>query len=288
MRHFLSGVIVFGIFIAAYGAWAGTFDAMIGDIEMLEDEVDVNMQIAEDTEKERLREASDEIFPDEENIKEKTEPNERQPFDSDTHVSLRVNGIPVVLSDVPLNEWFAPYVRDVANRGIISGYRDSSGRPIGDFGPSDNVTIEQLAKVSLEAAGIDEMQCGDIPSINKSSEGSWAKEYIACAEANDFVVYSDGTVDVKSDATRTQVVVTVLQAFSVSPVKERSGKVFLDVPLSLEFGSYIETAERDNIVSGYTDEQGDPTGIFGPFDTVNRAEIAKIISLASQVYGEEL
>ena len=47
----------------------------------------------------------------------------------------------------------------------------------------------------------------------------------------------------------------------------------------------IETAANDGIVSGYADAEGNATGLFKPLDFVNRAEVAKMITLALQVYG---
>ena len=59
-----------------------------------------------------------------------------------------------------------------------------------------------------------------------------------------------------------------------------------DVTDSTLFSSAIFTAYADRIVSGETDASGNPTGYFFPERPVNRAEVAKIVSLALQVYGK--
>ncbi len=200
---------------------------------------------------------------------------------SDTYVSLRMHGVPVILDDVPLTAWFAPYVRDMAERGIISGYKNADGSAMGKYGPADSVTIEQLAKIAVEAADVDQSKCPSAP-LNARAEG-WAAPYISCAEYLRWTVYSDGSVNPKRAANRTEVVATILQAFS-RPFEPATGNVFTDVSNTMPLRDAIETAAKDGIVSGYTDESGNPTGRFGPFDSVNRAETAKVVSLALQVY----
>lgn len=226
-------------------------------------------------------EAADELFPVSEDEEFDAEPDYTL---SETHVTIKVDGVPVVLDDVPVFEWFAVYVRDAAERGIVSGYKKLNGLPSGKYGPADKVTIAQLAKMAVLAGDIDPYNCGD-ELKNKRAEYDWSEDYIRCAEKEGWIVYSDGSVDITRPATRAEVVVTVLQAFR-QRISPRSGTVFADVGTSSPLGAAIETAANAGIVSGYSDKFGNPTGYFGPEDPVNRAETAKIFSLAFQVYGE--
>lgn len=197
-------------------------------------------------------------------------------------VVIVVDGYPVALKDVPLDQWFAPYVRDVAERGLISGYRSAKGVPLGLYGPADSVTVEQLAKLAVEAGKIDLSSCeGTLKNV--SAVDRWSDDYVLCAETLNWAVYSDGSVDVTRPATRAEVVVTVLQAFG-RKIGERKGSIFTDVDSSTEFGAAIETASEDHLVTGFTDAQGRSTRKFGPTNPVNRAEAAKIFSLAFQLY----
>ncbi len=52
---------------------------------------------------------------------------------------------------------------------------------------------------------------------------------------------------------------------------------FDDVAPGAWYYDYVEAAFQLDIVSGYTDAAGNPTGKFGPGDTVNRAAATKII-----------
>ena len=259
---------------------AAEWDRFINDIDLFDEVLIDDNQHLSDQEDDMAIEESEELFPILQG--EQIEEEEENPL-STTHLVIKVSGVPVVLDDVPVSEWFSPYVRDVADRGLISGYRDISGRPSGTFGPGDSVTIEQLAKMAIIAGDVDEFNCGE-EMKNESAVGSWSERYVRCAEFQRWAVFSDGSVDVLRPATRAEVIVTVLQAFRVR-IGPRSGTVFEDVDTSTEFGSAVETAAADNIVSGYADQNGTPTGFFGPEDPVNRGAIAKIFSLAYQVYG---
>jgi hypothetical protein len=203
---------------------------------------------------------------------------------SEEFATITADGAQIILKDVPLDEWYAKYVQDAAALNLITGYRDSAGHLTGEFGPADFVTVEQLAKMAVIAAGIDQYNCGDTLK-NASVKGRWSQKYVQCAEYYRWAVFTDGSINVTRPADRAEVVVTVLQAFGVriSPV---SGSVFTDVTRATPFGNAIETSARDGVVSGYTGSNGNPTGYFGPGDPVNRAQTAKIFSLSSKTYGK--
>ena len=226
-------------------------------------------------------EASAEFFPS-----DGTEvPGEREDPNATT-VVVRINDIPYALKDVPLTAWFAPYVRDMAERGIVSGYKDAQGIPTGVFGPERNVTLAELAKMAVAAAQIETSSCPAEPK-NPTAKGLWSAPYVACAEQKNFAVFGDGTADTKRAATRAEVVITVLQAFgaSVDELTE-ADNLFKDVTPSTLFAGAIKTAVLDGVVNGYADAGGKPTGFFGPDKFINRAEVSKILSIAVQVYGQ--
>ncbi|MBU0457925.1 S-layer homology domain-containing protein [Patescibacteria group bacterium] len=204
------------------------------------------------------------------------------PADSDENLSITIDGQEVELSDVLGSAWFAPYIQEIAEKGVISGYRDSTGKPTGFFGPADNVTIEQLAKIAMEASDARYDECGDSMK-SETAIGRWSEDYIKCAEYLGWAVFSDGSVDVTRPALRNEVIVTVLQAFEAN-FKELTGTVFSDVTAATEFAVAIETAARDGLVSGFADEDGNLTGLFGPSDPVTRAEIAKIVGMGMRIY----
>lgn len=226
-------------------------------------------------------ETSAELFPDDGTPIAAERGGELEEFSD--FVQFRIDGVPYVFKDVPVIAWFAPYVRDVAERAVVSGYRDANGVPLGIFGPERNVTLEELAKMAVQASKTDLSACPEVP-LNPKAKGQWSAPYVSCAEQQAFAVYADGAVDLKRNATRSEVVITVLQAFGRS-VNDQTVTSFKDVNSSTPFGTAIGQAVADGIVSGYTDQAGNPTGLFGPMNPVNRAEIAKIISRSISIYA---
>lgn len=201
-------------------------------------------------------------------------------------VTLQWNAEQIPLTDVPLASWFAPYVRDAVERGVVSGYTDASGRPSGTFGPERPVSVEEVAKMALLVSGHSTSGCPS-KARNAGAAGRWSLPFISCAESLGWTIYSDGTVDVSRPALRQEVVLTVLEAFGVTPQSLTGINPFSDVTAATQFASSILRAAADGIIGGYTDASGRPTGQFGPDRTITRAEIAKVLSLARQLYGEE-
>ena len=255
---------------------AAEFDQLVGDVDMFEDDISQEMMHEKLERNETQLQEESALFPGDGNEMEKGEV-------TDDPIRIIIDGVPLTLKDVPSSAWFARFVESAAQRGIVSGYKDQYGIPKGEYGPGDNVTIEQLAKIALEASGVDITAC-DGALKNGSAVGTWSEQYIACTEGLGWAVYSDGSVEITRPATRSEVVITILQAFLV-PVSRGSGDVFKDVTVSTEFSGAIEKAAQDSMVSGFEDEFGILTGNFGPRTPVNRAETAKIIILAIEIYG---
>ena len=194
------------------------------------------------------------------------------------YVTILDDGKNIVLDDAPIDAWFAPYVHTVAKTGIMSGYRDASGNYTGKFGPANPVSIAQLVKVAHEVAGINETETRGTPR-NTRAHGTWFEQYYVSAEQQYWQVFQDSRMDPGRNATRAEVITTILQAMDVPRLWPR-GEFFSDVTPLTKYSSSIETAAIDGIIS--TD-----SGTFRPNDSINRAELAKIISLAIEMYIED-
>ncbi len=198
-------------------------------------------------------------------------------------LTVKMNGKDVILRDVPSTAWFATYVQSAAERGYVTGYTNADGNPLGMFGPSDPVTLAQLAKIVHAVGGVNEKEMVNPPA--NFSTPSWASRYIASAEQRDWRVFIDPTINLNRPATRGEVLVTLLQVMNV-PLRWPSGTLFGDVTRRAPYASAIETAAKDGIVAGLTDANGKATGNFGPLDPVNRAEMSKIIMKVIEIYGK--
>lgn len=225
-----------------------------------------------------------ELFPEVDTESDGTIGDQRDERTAD-FLTIRIGRTDVVLRDVPVKEWFAPYVRDLAELQLVSGYRDAQGLPTGLYGPADPVTLEQMAKVAVLAGGIDAGACR-VPPLNLSASGAWSASYVGCAEQRGWAVYSDPSADLRLPATREQVVMTILQAFDKDMNVDAATLTFTDVEKTGVYAPAIAKAAADGVVSGYTDANGNLTGQFGPTNNVTRAEFAKIVSIAMQLYAK--
>lgn len=251
--------------------------AVVPDLTPAEELLDRVLEEQDRQDEQAAFDASAELFP--------SVVEEESDVPADAFLTVRTGGKVIALRDVLLKEWFAPYVRDLAELQLVSGYADAAGVPTGLFGPGDSVTLEQVAKVAVLAAGIDTGAC-PLPPKNLSASGAWSASYVSCAEARGWSVYSDAGLDLRTPATREQVVVSVLQAFERDFSVDPATMTFTDVEKTSVYAPAIATASSDGVVSGYTDANGGLTGLFGPANTVNRAEFSKIVSIALRLYGE--
>lgn len=272
------------LFIAPLMASAATGAVLESATDAWDNVEQANINEEQIDAKQEMEESSPELFP-------AVQTSSLSPIDAkreertNAFISATVDGKTVIFSDVPRDAWFAPYVREIAELGIVSGYRDADGNPLGTFGPADHVTVEQLAKITL-ASSSNLGDCPSTPPVNLTASGTWSAVYISCTEKLQWTIYSDGNIDAHRDVTRAEVIVTLLQAFK-TPIGDATGTAFTDVTASTLFNPVIEQAKKDGIVSGYTDMEGNPTGLFGPDDAVTRAEMSKMVVLAMEVYSKK-
>ena len=198
---------------------------------------------------------------------------EQEQFD---FVTVTIQEEQVILEDVPIDRWYAPFISKVAKAKILTGYSDRYGNPSGTFGPGDNVNIAQLVKVAHEAAGVDENKVR-VSVQNERAKGQWYELYFASAESLWWDVYRDRRIDPARPATRAEVIVTLLRAFDAPRVWPK-GKTFGDISPRDAYAAAIETAAADGLI--------DAGGNFRPNDPINRAELAKIVSNAIELYAE--
>jgi hypothetical protein len=201
----------------------------------------------------------------------------RQKTSDDKYVTNTVEGQSITFRDVPQGAWFADSVFKAAKRGVIGGYKNADGELTGEFGPGNNVTVGELAKIAHKIAGLEETAASEPRNI--MAQGQWFGGFIASAEERGWTIYIDGTIDPTRFATRGEVMVTLMQALNV-PLKWQKGAVFTDVSVRLPYASAIETAAGLKIVEGRKGDDGKLTGEFGPGEFINRAELAKIIVTA--------
>lgn len=201
------------------------------------------------------------------------------------HVQVTVEGQSVTYLDVAVDTWFGPYVATVSDRGILTGYRDGSGKLTGQFGPENPVTLAELAKIMHQLGEIDQNAIGATPR-NRSALGKWFTQFVSSAEERGWSIYQNDQADLLRPATRGEVLVTLLQVLDI-PLTWPKGSMFTDVTLRTPFAHAIETAATAGIVAGSTGADGKPDGFFHPTDLVTRAEMAKIVIIVQEKYKQK-
>ncbi len=204
-------------------------------------------------------------------------------------MTVSASGLRVVIEgrvttfvDTPAEAWFAPYVRDAAEAGVVSGYRDAAGGLTGLFGPGDPVTVAQALKIAVEGAGFDETSYNPVQLGLHGTD--WYVPYLAVAVAQNFRFFRDQQVDFGRPATRAEVAAMFVDAFNAETSATLEG-TFRDVTATTPYGVSIEALARDGVITGDTDALGKLTGTFRPNDQINRAEVVKIVMKARQTYG---
>lgn len=176
-------------------------------------------------------------------------------------------------SDVPANQWYAPAVSYVTQRGLFSGVSETQ------FAPSQSMTRGMLVSVLYRFNGTS--HTGSSPFADVSSN-AWYGNAVSWAYANNLVSgVSDTSFAPNTPITREQAAVMLARYLKFSGVALESGTP-----------DFQDTAS----ISGYAKESvgamqkadllsGDNEGNFRPDAQITRAEIASIFMRLCQKYG---
>jgi hypothetical protein len=127
--------------------------------------------------------------------------------------------------------------------------------------------IMLTSSVSAEAASF-----SDVPA------NSWYSSYVSRLADRGIVDSTVSTYRPADSLNRAELVKMVITMIDgLKGYTQPPTATFDDVPFSAWFSSYVETAATLDIVSGYSDAEGNLTGLFGPSDTVTRAAATKIL-----------
>jgi hypothetical protein len=152
----------------------------------------------------------------------------------------------------------------MVSNNIVSGYLD------GTFRPYNYATRGQIAKIVVLAEGwVIDATAGphftDVPTTHTFYP------YVETALHHGVLSgYPDGTFRPSANVTRGQLAKIIVSARSWS-IDTTGGPHFTDVPTASTFYTYIETAFKHQILSGYAD------GTFRPGNQATRGQIAKIV-----------
>ncbi len=195
---------------------------------------------------------------------------------SQANIASAVTYAPQRFTDVPSNAWFAAYIEQATEEGIVSGYKDQYGNLTGKFGPENPVTVAEALKIAMDGAGYD-ISLG-------VGFGHWAAKYMSVALGLRFQVALIPNLNLDRPATRAEVTSLIADAFKLQQ-SALTGDQYSDVTAATPYASAIQALSQADIISGDQDAAGNSTGRFRPNSLINRAETVKIIIGAREEFG---
>lgn len=175
-------------------------------------------------------------------------------------------------SDVPDSQWYAPYVTDLAVKGILNGKSD------GIFDPNGAVKRGEFTKILAAASGEDLGAYQGNTKFSDVAQNMWYAKYIQWASAKGMVSGTSATTFAPEANITRQEMAVMLKRYAdykkITLPKTVTGVTFAD---SGSIASWAQDAisnlQQAGIISGIGGNQ------FNPLGNATRAEAAKMISL---------
>jgi len=173
-------------------------------------------------------------------------------------------------SDVPSNHWAYKEITEMAERGIIQGYKD------GKFRPNNKVTRAEFAKIMIAAAGVDitkrkmDQTFVDVPRSHWAfSYVEHAKPFLTGYKIGNRYYYKPGEYAVREDIA---VALVRLLGYDRSKQADLSelDRFRDENRISPALRSYVAIAVETDLIKGYN-------GYFRPQDPITRAEAASLL-----------
>lgn len=165
------------------------------------------------------------------------------------------------------SHWARPYVAEMIERGIVTGYED------GTFRPDRAVSREEFCAVLSRTLGFSPVSDGTASAFSDVG-GSWAAGHIAALEKKGVLRAADysGVFRPSLPITRQEIVTMLVRAAGLEGETVRSGSLtsFTD-PIPERAKGYVAAALNHGLVSGY------PDGAFRPSGTATRAEAGLMV-----------
>ncbi len=194
-------------------------------------------------------------------------------------------------SDTPSSEWYFKYVqrikdRQVQNQPIFEGYKTSSGQLTGRFGPADNITVGEMLKVVLRVSGLDENNSNLDASLTNSTH--WSVGFQNTAINEGLTIMEAVGIDPDRPVSRGEFFQALSEAQGLMTAQNFNtydcsitDLDFEDLDSSNPYTEYACILVKDGVISGTDD------GFLNLYSNINRAEVAKILNTALDIYVEQ-
>lgn len=161
-------------------------------------------------------------------------------------------------------------IMNLTQRGVISGYSDST------FRPAEDVTRGQAAKfiagiMNLDTSSVVDPKFSDVPKSHPFYK------YIAALNKEGVIQgYGNNKFGVNDQLTRAQMAIIIGKAFGFEQ-KELVNDKFVDVNKKLPYAQYVQSLIDYDITRGLT------STTFGPYEFVDRAQMAIFLHRADMM-----
>ncbi|MDO4541751.1 MAG: S-layer homology domain-containing protein [Bacillota bacterium] len=197
----------------------------------------------------------------------------------ENNIPFRVGKAPAELAafvsafpDVAAKDWFASYVEDLYQQGIVNG--DEKGL----FNPNSNTTRAEFVKMMAVASGDELASSVQETSFKDVSAGEWYASYVVWAAENGIVNgYGDGTFKPLALVTRAEMI--VMQKRYAAYVSATPLPVIVSEMLfsdAEDIGSWAEVEVRELQMAGIINGRGNNR--LEPNKYSTRGEVAKMVS----------
>ncbi|WP_427337861.1 S-layer homology domain-containing protein [Caloranaerobacter sp. DY30410] len=189
-----------------------------------------------------------------------------------------------IFTDVPDNYWAEEYIKKVKDLGIITGYPDATFKPTKEVTKSQAlVMISRLYK--LDDSTIETIKNKYKHLLDELKVEPWAYEGIAVALHKGIIseevlkeYYKSGRA--KMPATKEEICIFLTRAMGLED--EAKSKTIIVLPfkdaelIPAQVTPYVDMMIQKGIINA----KGDSKGKFNPKNSVNRAIMAKMLSIA--------
>lgn len=171
-------------------------------------------------------------------------------------------------TDIADVTWAVNAIKDLYNRGVVSGKSDT------EFAPNDSVTREEFVTMLVRAFGF--KATDKLPEFADVSADDWFYENICIAYGNEIVNGMDGVFGVGSDITRQDMAVMVYNCLKAKEKELETSAETEEFSDSGDIADYAAEAVAYLQSAGIINGMGD--GTFSPRGTCTRAQAAVVIS----------
>ncbi len=178
-----------------------------------------------------------------------------------------------------LNAWYADYVREATELGLMEGSKNAAGQNV--YRAGDNVTRQEMAVIVSRLMGVNAACYADVkvPYVDAASIPEWAAGYVKACYYNGYIqgasVNGVSYYQPQKNITREEVMAIFARLYNLTGKAELSG--YTDVksvsPWAL---SAVEAVVESGLIEGHDNK-------LMPKANITRAEIATIVVLASKL-----